>query len=314
MKGAAVVLAIVAGCAVAHELAVSDSVIRKVNRAQSLWRAEHNEITRLPKEEARKLLGVDMEGLRAYTWRAQEFTAAELAATPAVFDSRQQWPQCDTMRQIRNQKHCGSCWAFAAVEAMSDRECVFNQVNVALSAEDMNSCNKGTVLKCGSCHGGQPGCAWGYWVKHGVVTEECYPYTAGNDTSMDTPKCLSRCTGNTQKVWAQDKHMGKKHYTVTGEENMKTEVATNGPFEVAFTVYEDFMSYASGIYHHVSGSREGGHAVKLVGYGEENGVKFWTLANSWGTGWGEKGFFRIRRGTNECGIESQGWGGIPAPL
>jgi len=111
--------------------------------------------------------------------------------------------------------------------------------------------------------------------------------------------------------WNKDKHKGKKSYTIVGEENMKAELSTNGPFEVAFQVYADFMSYSSGIYHHQSGSYEGGHAVKLIGYGEENGVKFWTCANSWDVTWGEKGFFRIRRGNDECGIESQAWAGIP---
>jgi len=307
-----VAVALIAAVALAEEIAVSSKVIREVNQKQSLWKAAHNHITRMPKSEARALLGVDLKGLHAYEWRNQEYSAAEIRAAPATFDARTQWPNCPTMKEIRNQKHCGSCWAFGAVESMSDRWCIFKGENVRFSAEDMNSCSKSSFTHCGSCEGGQPSCAWSYWVKTGVVSEDCYYYTAGNDSSqIVTPECLKKCTGNPSLSWDSDKRKGKKSYTVVGEENMKTELSTNGPFEVAFEVYEDFMSYSSGIYSHTSGSFEGGHAVKLMGYGEENGVKYWLCANSWDTDWGEQGYFRIRRGNNECGIEEQAWAGIP---
>lgn len=97
---------------------------------------------------------------------------------------------------------------------------------------------------------------------------------------------------------------------------MKIELVRNGPLIVAFEVYDDFFSYKGGIYHH-TGERdyanfkfnpfeETNHAVLLVGYGTDknSGENFWIVKNSWGTGWGERGFFRIRRGTDECAIES----------
>ena len=49
----------------------------------------------------------------------------------------------------------------------------------------------------------------------------------------------------------------------------------------------------------------------MLGWGEENGVKYWLMANSWNTGWGDKGFFKILRGEDECGIESEIDTGIP---
>jgi len=74
--------------------------------------------------------------------------------------------------------------------------------------------------------------------------------------------------------------------------------------ETAFDVYEDFFNYESGVYTHVSGSFAGGHAVKMLGWGVENGVEYWLCANSWGTGWGQLGgFFKIAKG--QCGIDSQ---------
>ena len=78
---------------------------------------------------------------------------------------------------------------------------------------------------------------------------------------------------------------------------------THGPVEAAFTVYNDFLAYKSGVYRHTSGSALGGHAIKVVGWGVENGVKYWLIVNSWNENWGDKGTFKILRGHNHCGIE-----------
>jgi cathepsin B len=86
---------------------------------------------------------------------------------------------------------------------------------------------------------------------------------------------------------------------------------TNGPVEVSFTVYEDFVNYKEGVYQHVHGSQLGGHAVRMLGWGEENGTPYWLVANSWNNDWGDKGLFKILRGENECGIEGSVVAGMP---
>jgi len=79
---------------------------------------------------------------------------------------------------------------------------------------------------------------------------------------------------------------------------------TNGPVEASFTVYLDFVTYKSGVYVHKTGGALGGHAIKILGWGVDNGVAYWTVANSWNTDWGAAGYFLIKRGVDECGIES----------
>jgi cathepsin B len=63
------------------------------------------------------------------------------------------------------------------------------------------------------------------------------------------------------------------------------------------------MTYSSGVYKHVKGSFLGGHAVKVVGWGVDNGTPYWIAANSWTESWGDRGFFKIQEG--ECDFEAQ---------
>ena len=91
--------------------------------------------------------------------------------------------------------------------------------------------------------------------------------------------------------------------SASGETGIQKAIMEGCPVETAFTVYTDFANYVSGIYHHVSGGVDGGHAVRIVGWGVDSGNKYWKVANSWNPYWGESGYFRIKKGHNECGIE-----------
>jgi cathepsin B len=151
---------------------------------------------------------------------------------------------------------------------------------------------------------------------HGPQGDDPYPAeNAAGCPSQKSPKGPKECDANANaphNKFADDKYSFKgKTITVSGEQAMQQAIMAGGPMEVAFTVYSDFENYVSGIYHHVSGGMAGGHAVKVVGWGVENDVKYWKIANSWNPYWGEKGYFRIRRGNNEGGVEDQAIGSSP---
>lgn len=76
-----------------------------------------------------------------------------------------------------------------------------------------------------------------------------------------------------------------------------------GSVSAAFTVYEDFLTYSGGVYEHVTGSSLGGHAIKIIGWGNENGTDYWVCMNSWNKTWGVNGTFNIKMG--DCGINNQ---------
>ncbi|KAL0165293.1 hypothetical protein M9458_041046, partial [Cirrhinus mrigala] len=105
---------------------------------------------------------------------------------------------------------------------------------------------------------------------------------------QDTPECNAACISQYTIPYKQDKHFGYKAYNIpSDQQQIMTEIYTNGPVEASFTVYEDFPLYKSGVYQHVTGSVLGGHAVKILGWGEENGTPYWLVANSWNSDWGD---------------------------
>jgi cathepsin B len=223
---------------------------------------------------------------------------------PASFDTREKWPEC--IHQIRDQQRCGSCWAFAASEVVSDRFCIATNksVNTILSPQDLVSCDRNDY----GCEGGYVDKSWDYIRDVGIVTDDCLPYVSGDGNSRTCP--FNGATGKC-KQGAFKKYRVSSHQQHTTIADAKNSLLNEGPLEAAFEVYDDFMSYAGGIYRRTSYNLLGGHAVKVVGWGKDNtdGTEYWIVANSWGKGWGESGFFRIAFG--ECDFESQLWSGLP---
>ncbi|XP_006820705.1 dipeptidyl peptidase 1-like [Saccoglossus kowalevskii] len=228
--------------------------------------------------------------------------SAQIAANlPAEFDWRNVGG-VNYVTPVRNQASCGSCFAFASAGMYESRLKVMtaNEVNITISPQDVVQCCNYSQ----GCSGGFPYLVSKYSEDFGFVEETCLPYTAQDGPCVSEIKCK--------------RHYGTKYryvgdfYGGCNEALMKIELVKNGPMAVAFMVYDDFMSYQGGIYHH-TGLQDKfnpfeitNHAVLLVGYGYDHDTKekFWIVKNSWGTGWGEEGYFRIRRGNDECSIES----------
>ena len=120
------------------------------------------------------------------------------------------------------------------------------------------------------------------------------------------------CEKGYNKTYTADKHHGLRAYGVARSvKQIQTEIYKNGPVEADFTVYSDFPNYKSGVYQRHSDEPLGGHAVRILGWGTENGAPYWLVANSWDNDWGDQGFFKICRGNDECGIESDINAGLP---
>nr|KYP71703.1 Cathepsin B [Cajanus cajan] len=298
---------------------LQESIAKQINEnPEAGWEAAINpRFSNYTVEQFKRLLGVKPTP-RKELRSVPAISHPKSLKLPKDFDARTAWSQCSTIGRILVQGHCGSCWAFGAVESLSDRFCIHFDVNVSLSVNDLLAC---CGFLCGSgCDGGYPIYAWRYLAHHGVVTEECDPYFdqigcshPGCEPAYRTPKCVKKCVSGNQ-LWKKSKHYSVNAYRVNSDpHDIMAEVYKNGPVEVAFTVYEDFAHYKSGVYKHVTGYELGGHAVKLIGWGTtDDGEDYWLLANQWNREWGDDGYFKIRRGTNECGIEDDVTAGLPS--
>ena len=233
------------------------------------------------------------------------------------YDTRTAYPKCGSIQEIRDQANCGGSWAFGAVGAMSDRVCIASgQADQRrLSAKNLLAC----CTTCGNgCLGGNASSAWKYWKEAGIATlPPCDHYISGSHGQCpaggDTPKCVKDYNDGNKVNYNYDIIKSDSAYSLSGEKNMMQEIYEYGPVEASFSVYVDFAAYSSGIYQHVTGAFLGKHDIRIIGWGVENNIKYWLCANSWNEEWGEKGFFKILRGENECGIESSVNAGVYIP-
>jgi cathepsin B len=252
---------------------------------------------------------------------------------PTAWDPRVSNPGC--LSKIVSQGQCGSCWAISGATTLSDRHCLagatdINSVaDVQLSFQEPLTCV--TSLTSG-CNGGYMVAAWRYFYNKGVTTctgqcgSGCWPYkssacTPSKDTGLNgcstcpaNPICNDRSVMH--RFAASTYGQITPHSGLSQEVAMMHEIYTNGPIQVCFTVYDSFYSffrqYPNGIYTTPSGASLGGHCVKIIGWGEEQGLKYWIVANSWGTSWGDKGYFKVARGIDLSGFETWVYAGCPA--
>ncbi|CAL8105607.1 unnamed protein product [Calicophoron daubneyi] len=230
---------------------------------------------------------------------------------PEEFDARQKWPDCVSLKTIWDQGQCGSCWAIGAVSAMGDRYCIRNEGNVLLSAYDVMSCCKDCASNA-PCEGGYPHKVWQHWNTIGVVTggpTECSGCTCYRYQGDNLFNCDHKCREGYEKSYDSDLTHGRPpKFLKNDAELIQREIMTNGPVTATMEVFEDFYSTGKNIYIHKDGQSRGYLGLVLIGWGVEDvsgeRVPYWLAANSWGTQWGDGGFFRILRGSNHCQIES----------
>ncbi len=256
-----------------------DEITQAIKQKGARWIAGENSISKLPPEERIKRLGA----ILPLSSSAKTTLSAPLvsAATPSSLDWRNNLGNYVT--PIRDQGACSACWAFATIAALESKVLITKSqtgVDINLSEQTLISCSG-----AGNCTGGTSSIASNYLQDTGVPGEISYPYTATDGN------CLN-AGANWQKVTYK---ISQWNYIATGSpptiDTIKNALYTYGPLVTGMNVYDDLFWYIGGVYSHVSGLLRAYHNILIIGYDDTN--KYFIVKNSWGTGWGESGYFRI---------------------
>jgi len=204
---------------------------------------------------------------------------------PSSFDWRNK-DGANWMTSVKDQGSCGSCVAFATIGAFESVIRIKENnpyLPVDLSEQHIFSCGGG------SCEGGwYISAALDYLQEYGAPDEPCFPYQAA-----DAP-CWESCDD-----WQERAKKIRNWFWLSDNRWILKGYLTRSPLIARMDIYEDFYYYSGGVYEHTWGDLEDGHAVVIVGYNDSESC--WICKNSWGSSWGENGYFRIKYG--ECGIE-----------
>ena len=222
-------------------------------------------------------------GLRAQVVPSKVNNIAVGKATDAAFD----WRTYTAVSAVRDQGGCGSCWDFSITATMESAVKIYKGVTADLSEQQLLTCNASGY----SCSGGFFN-AFDYLVGHGQCTEATLPYKAAN------AKCVEKAAVYKAAGWAYVKNTSGTPTTA----DLKAALVSYGP--VSCAVYADgyFMNYRSGVFANTYAKKGAGycnHAVNIVGWDDKTGS--WIMRNSWSSGWGEKGYMRIKYGANNIG-------------
>jgi cathepsin F len=261
----------------------------KKNSAYKTGITKFSDMTR--QEFAKIYLNLDYNAMAV-----QNFEPVDIEVTNGAPDSYD-WRDHGRVSGVKDQLSCGSCYAFATVGNLEGLYAANKGVIKTFSEQFLVDCDTGDA----GCNGGLMQFTFNWLKNNGIMYESDYPYTGEKGTCQsDSSKYADMKITGYEKLgnwWTV--------YSCVDEAKVKEYLYTNGPLAISLNA-NPLFDYVSGVLDVPKDdcSKDGiNHAVTLVGYGNDSasGLDYWIIKNSWGTAWGEKGYFRIRRGEGTCG-------------
>jgi C1A family cysteine protease len=199
------------------------------------------------------------------------------------------WVAKGAVTPVKNQAQCGSCWAFSTTGSVEGITQISSGKLLPLSEQQLVDC-AGSEGNQG-CNGGLMDYGFEYIIKNGGLdTESDYSYTAKDGTC------------NTAKAAKKNSAISGYKDVAKGSESALMSAVNNQPVSIAIEADQSgFQFYSGGVFSGACGQQLD-HGVLLVGYGTDSGKDYWKVKNSWGNTWGEKGYIRLIRGQNQCGL------------
>jgi len=262
-------------------------------------------------------LGVTANTDRTFEeWRAKYLTASD---KPALSDEQNGRPLFEAPKEftepesvdwvakggvtsVKSQGSCGSCWTFATAGALEGAMFVSGRPIVDLSMQHLLACDRPSDF---GCSGGIRSQAIEWVVENGITALKDEPYLCEDDNAIGCRQMT--CSGSQPLVLAVGDVV--KNTDVAQTELALEAAVAQQPVSVGIEAAPVFMHYTGGVLVGAACGSSLNHAVLAVGYGVDNGIKYWKLKNSWGEDFGENGYIRIEKGSaaslGQCGIRKR---------
>ena len=290
--------------------AIFDKELSRVvahNKRNASWKENVNHMSAMTADEKQALNGrsesVAQASAKRMTSQIPQPDSHKMRLSASSLPTDVDWRTEGVVTAVKDQGHCGSCWAFASTAVIESHVAIASGMLFDLSPQQVAACspNPNSCGGTGNCQGATSEMAFDYAAnsKKGIVESFMYPYTEyyGEESSCKVPAMASG------KGFID----GFVQLTENNYDDLMNAVAIQGPIAVSVDA-STWHSYESGIFDGCNQEQPDiNHAVVLMGYGTDNGQDYWLVRNSWSASFGEAGYIRVARTSSEetrCAVDT----------